>query len=370
MGFLNVLLSLRARPVTRPIKWALSVFFWSKFYRQFHTALNSEHPRIFYFLVPPDRLKNLGDHAQRVVILAWMRDHFPGTQVIPLDKDQSTLLLKRLKRYVRKDDVIALHSGGNMGDNGLWSERARRAVVSAFPSNRIVSLPQTISFSDSPRGRAELEESKRIYEAHRDLVIYARDRASLEFGSRNFKGTEMRCAPDFVLRWDAGERGVQRTGKILACLRNDEESILSARDRQHVLNRTFDREVVWYDTTLPDDYSVQSWETELEAVLDYFAQFDLLVTDRFHGLIFGVLTRTPVVVLGTTNHKLTSAVDWFDSVGFVELAESLDQVVEVAQRVEQADRNEIPDWDGLYFDGIVADLSAALRTDSVEAVTS
>lgn len=357
------ILASKDRPLTRPFKRILAALRWEKFLDKNRDAFNFSGKRIFYFLTPPDRLNNLGDHAQLLAVDAWLEHHFSDHPVVVVDKDETNLFVRRLTSLVRDSDAIILHSGGNMGDNGLWTERARRLVVGSFPRNSIISLPQTISFSDTQIGDSERAVSSAIYGAHAKLFIYARDPESLRLGERYFGSAVVGCAPDFVLRFEhlAEQKAIQSAGKVLACLRQDEESILADSDRNTILSGISGRTVVGYDTTLPKGHSVNSWVEEVNAALSHFAQFDSVVTDRFHGAIFAIVTGRPVVILQTVNHKLTSAMHWFRGLSRVAFASSLEEIPEVLARVEGAANNELPDWDGLYFDAIAERIRTALN---------
>ena len=110
-----------------------------------HINLRSKN-KIIYALTPPPYLKNVGDHAQVIAIRAWLDKHFPELPVIEIDKDQGNYFLPALRWLVQLDDIFFLHSGGNLGDRGKWSETMRRQMISEFPSNQIISLPiQTLA---------------------------------------------------------------------------------------------------------------------------------------------------------------------------------------------------------------------------------
>lgn len=260
------------------------------------------------------------------------------------------LILDKIQPFVREGDFLLLHSGGNLGDNGMWSERARRKVIETFRSHRMLSLPQTIWFSDTYNGRREKAMTKFFVEENKDLTLYARDRRSWEFAAAEFPKLRLGCAPDFVLRYlsDAAG-GATGNGRILACLRLDEESALSKEDHQGLLNTIFSAPTDHFDTTLPMDQPVADWQQAVDETLAMFAQYDAVVTDRFHGLIFAVLKRRPVVVLGTHNHKLSSAMEWFEQVEFVQYANRIEEVAAKMETAMGATNWSVPDWNELYF---------------------
>lgn len=345
------ILSSKESPLTRPFKRAYAEVAWIRFKRINGDALNQAHgPRVFYFIVPPSRLKNLGDHAQRLAIHQWLGEQVPEAPIIDVSKDEVMLILDKIQPNVREEDFLLLHSGGNLGDNGMWSERARRKVIEAFRMHRMLSLPQTIWFSDTFNGRREKAMTKFFVEENKDLTLYARDRKSWEFAALEFPRLRLGCAPDFVLHYRCDvEGGSTGNGRILACLRLDEESVLSKEDHQVLLSTVFSAPTDHFDTTLPMDQPVADWQQAVDETLAKFAQYDAVVTDRFHGLIFAVLMRRPVVVLGTHNHKLSSAMEWFEQVEFVQYANRIEEVAAKMETAMGATNWSVPDWNELYF---------------------
>ena len=107
-----------------------------------------------------------------------------------------------------------------------------------------------------------------------------------------------------------------------------------------------------FDTTLPEQIALSRRKSLLEETLEMFSGYDTVVTDRFHGLIFAILTRRPVVALPTVDHKLTSAFNWFGEVPFARLAPTLDEVGGALEAVRGLEPGALPDWDRLHFDAI------------------
>ena len=176
-----------------PLRITLNILFILK-----HRHLKNT-PKILYAITPPPRLKNIGDHAQAVAIKRWLKKHYPGIPVLEMDKDRSRYYLPALRWLFNPEDRLFLHSGGNLGDRGLWSENIRRLIIKTFPNNKIVSLPQTIYFSDTPRGKKERLISQRIYNSHSNLTIIGRDKESGKLAQELFPEALTFSMPDFVL---------------------------------------------------------------------------------------------------------------------------------------------------------------------------
>jgi pyruvyl transferase EpsI len=310
-----------------------------------------QQPRIVYALTPPPWLNNIGDHAQAIAIRRWFDEHFPQMPVIEIDKDQTVEVLPALKQFLRPSDIIFLHSGGNLGDRGKWTEPLRRLLISSFPHNKIISLPQTISFRDTPEGREQREISRSIYGAHRDLTVIARDPESGEIARELFPRANTFAMPDFVLSLPPRRGGnASQPPRCLLCLRNDSESILTETDRRLVGSRLGSFVSTYFDTTLEGPIMTNEREAVLRQTLDRFIGSDIIVTDRYHGLIFAVLCGKPTVVLPTIDHKLRSAAAWFEDVKFVRFAASVEETPFYAEQlVASAQDRQVPDWNKLYF---------------------
>ena len=329
-----------------PIRLPINAIFFLR-----HRALYKQ-PKIIYGITPPPRLKNIGDHAQSVAIHTWIKKHYPGMPVLEVDKDQARYYLPALRFLIQPRDIIYLHSGGNLGDRGLWSENIRRLMIATFAKNKIVSLPQTIFFSDTERGRTERERSIKLYARHPDLTVIGRDLESGELASELFPKARTFAMPDFVLSLAPfAKKKKADPPKLLLCLRNDDESILSEAQKRE-LHDVLKWETDTFDTTLDNPISVERRADILTETLEYFHSFDAVITDRFHGLIFSVITKKPCLVLRTVDHKLTSALYWFGEVPFVFPVESYEKVAEMVETALACDTLDAPDWNEKYFDRI------------------
>lgn len=318
-----------------------------------HRHLKNQR-KIIYALTPPPYLPNVGDQAQAIAIHRWLNKHFSSLPVIELHKDECQHFLPALKWLVQSDDIFFLHSGGNLGDRGIWSETRRRLLITSFPKNQIVSLPQTIYFSDTPVGKTERENSRQIYATHQKLTVIGRDPRSGELARELFPKAQTFCMPDFVLSMAVRKSQTRNDPpKVLLCLRLDDESALSEAQRQEIGER-LPYPHSYYDTTLDRPIAAGEREKVLEETLNLFLACDAVVTDRYHGVIFAVLCQKPCVVLPTVDHKLTSAMEWFHDVPFVTLAENIESIPALVDRCISVENREEPDWNANYFDKLPA----------------
>ena len=314
--------------------------------------------KIIYAITPPPSLSNMGDHAQVVAIKKWFEEYFEDYKVLEFDKNETYIY--SIKKIINKNDLIFLHSGGNLGDRGIWSENARRLFITNFPDNKIISLQQTIFFSNTEAGKKELEVSKKIYNDHEDLTVIARDYHSFKLAQKYFPKCKTMVYPDFVLYLDTyfnREPEVQREN-ILLCLRNDTESIINDEIRHEIKEyiRDFGEYCTEFDTTFDYNILKENIEKELKTTLQLFRRHELIITDRFHGVIFSVLTKTPCIALGTVDHKLTDSIKWFKNLNYVYYIDNLKNLPNAIEIAINADNFNNDDWNGLYFDHLKSDI--------------
>jgi pyruvyl transferase EpsI len=292
-------------------------------------------------------LSNIGDHAQVIAIRQWLSKHFPEIPILEINKEEVLSAKSVLRKNIKIDDIIFLHSGGNLGDRGVLSEVGRRWMIDTFTANRIISLPQTVFFSDTERGIEEKELSSRIYNHHPNLTIIGRDPISAEIAGGLFENATILCIPDFVLSLDVPQSR-DPEGPILLCFRRDIESVISEDDLLEI-TRSLDRPVNHFDTTF--NYPIHQGDQArlLNETLEYFSMHSAVVTDRFHGLIFSVILGLPVVALRTVDHKIVSGMSWFEGLPFVKIAGSIREVPQKIDECREIEDFEQPDWSALYF---------------------
>lgn len=323
--------------------------------------------KILYAITPPPRWKDVGDHAQVVAIRAWMNKHFAHLPVLEVDKDQARYFLPALRWLVRPGDMLFLHSGGNLGDRGKWSEGVRRLLIQAFPGNGIVQLPQTIYFSDTRDGRREQARSRCLYAAHPDLTIIARDPLSADLAAELFPGARRFCTPDFALSMPPlPPRPRRDPPRVLLCLRQDNESVLTRAEHAEIARR-LPYPSTFFDTVAPAPIPLGQQEEVVARTLAVFSAADVVVTDRYHGLMFAVLCRKPCVALRSADHKIVSGMHWFRDVPSMALAQDIEAIPRLVDQVLAASQGELPDWNAAHFDRIPAFLGLDHSTEPARA---
>jgi len=117
-----------------------------------------------------------------------------------------------------RDGLVLLQGGGNFGDRWAEHQRFRERVLSDFPENPILLLPQSAWFA-SP---ASLARAREVFDAHPRLTLLLRDRESLAFARSNFRAPSELC-PDMAFAL-AAPAPTPASGPVLWLARGDGES--------------------------------------------------------------------------------------------------------------------------------------------------
>lgn len=298
--------------------------------------ISVEGKRIFYFGVPEH--SNLGDLAQCYCIRRFLKKYFSDYIVVEVYSrnylDNSFGLRDYLKHNIRQEDVIFFQSGYCTQDLGGREDFMHQAVIQDFPDNQLVMLPQTVYFQSAERK----ELASKIYNAHKNLFFMARDRVSYETAKEMFPHLIVECYPDIVTtligqyEFDFGRNG------ILFCIRNDSEKYYSDSEIGGLIKRLSAIEKCdRLDTTIRvEPYVIRNnLQKFIEDYFKKFARYKVIITDRYHGTIFSLISNTPVIVIRTKDHKVKTGVDWFKGIfdNQVFYAETLDSAWRIANKI-------------------------------------
>lgn len=327
-----------------------------------------------YLLCEPKHA-NLGDQAQFVCIMRWLAENYPEYKVISVgdmfkafDYDIKSriksffLVLKFfwLKLTVRSSDLFVGHSGYFFVDHHTgWMTFA--FFMRYFPNNKMVILPQTVNFY-SPVAK---QMASRAFGSKKNLTLLCRDEVSYNNAKLLFGDTKLILYPDIVtsligtMKFD-----VQREG-VLLCARNDVEAFYSKQELTQFIARFNCARKEVTDTTIgvPREEMLKNREKLILDAIKYFASFKVVVTDRYHGTIFSAIASTPVVVINSADHKLSSGVKWFPKEVFgdyVQFAKDLDEAYKKASEMLVAEGlkyNNPPYFKEAFWDKLAAELS-------------
>lgn len=276
---------------------------------------------------------NLGDHAIVLGELHILNKYFPEHKVIEIPSDYLTGELGELlwglglEKHIRRDDIIFYHGGGNLGNLWIHEENLRRAMIEKFHENKFVIFPQSIHFTADDAGARELILSQKIYNAHSDLHLMIRDENSFDFANEFFPQVNKYLLPDSVtaLHGILDDVNDERSG-VLFVLRSDKEKVRNDENIQFLQSYLAEKNIPFTvtDTVIKGKVTADIREQKVREVLLKFRRSKLVITDRFHGVIFSFITRTPVIAFKSFDTKISSGIKWFENFPSVFYAQTQD----------------------------------------------
>ena len=274
---------------------------------------------------------NLGDQAITIGEFYLLKKFFPEHEIIEIPNKYFVDVFKDLffaldfKRYINEEDIIFLQGGGNLGNIWLWEENIRKLIISKFPNNKIVIFPQSIYFTDDREGYLAIQDSIRIYNAHTNLHLICRDEASFGIAQNIFPNVHKYLTPDSVMALQGilDNEKSSRDG-VLFILRKDKEKVRNDEIIDILQKYLGDININYgiTDTFIEGQIFKEQRNEKILEKLRQIRSSKLIITDRFHGVIFSVVTKTPVLAFKSYDTKISSGIQWFKNLPTVFYAEN------------------------------------------------
>lgn len=287
---------------------------------------------------------NVGD----LLIYAGTEQFFRDYQInITLRRSLQAFDIREAKKHIHPNTTILCHGGGNFGDLYPLIQKMREEIVTEFPHNRVILLPQTAHFSC----RREMEKSAVVFSRHQDLHLFARDSKTFElFGGRFSDNVYL--SPDMAHQLYGSLPNKPRRAhphRTLYFLRKDiEKSHIEAEIQATLPN--LDNVKDWEDILLPSDLRFELWCSRFSKLAnrfnlafvkniinrlwyrhalnviarcqDIFLSYDEVITSRLHGHIFSCLLGLPNQVCDNSYGKNTGYFNqWTKNIEYTQLYE-------------------------------------------------
>ena len=207
-----------------------------------------------------------------------------------------------------------------MGNTYLSFEKKRRDIVKTFPDNKIISFPQSVSFEDTELGKQEFKNSIEIYKNHQNLTIFFREENSFNIMKEHL--TNIFLTPDTVMYLANKIENIpyKKRDKIIICFRDDREKVTPnniTKECIEFLSENKYNDIELLDTHL-GEVKVKPNEKEdiFKTIINKFSLGKVIITDRLHGVIFALITKTPCIALENSNKT------WLKNIPYIEFLEN------------------------------------------------
>lgn len=248
-----------------------------------------------------------------------------------------------LKRHIHPNDLITIPGGGNIGDVYVEAEEIRQVIINEFPNNQVIIFPSTVYFRDVSKEGELYRRSCKIYNEHKNVKLYVREKYSYEFVKKNYPNCNVELLPDIVLGYDFHEK-YARNNEILLCFRNDAEKMLTetqVKDIYKICKTQCDK-VTFTDTFVPNVYAKHDTLRRkiVTEKLNEFSKARLIITDRLHGMILAYISKTPCIVLSNNNYKIRGVYSWIEKLQWIKYVENSNEIEAAIKKVEKHSLNK------------------------------
>lgn len=295
--------------------------------------------RVFYLGITEQ--PNLGDMGQHYCIKKWIKENYSDSELVMFESSVITdvrftnAFIQGFRRVLKDNDVIVFQSGYCTQDLGGDHTLMHKLICENFPNARILMMPQTVYFKDEHNRK----ECARNHNVAVNMLFLARDKNSYEQAKQMFPDIRVEVYPDIVTTLIGTLTFNHKRDGICLCTRNDGEKLYSYEEIDS-LKDTFAKEgipIINKDTQGRASYKTirENLQKFIEEEIESYSHFKVTITDRYHGTIFSLCAGTPVIILKTTDHKVTTGADWFKGVydDYVYVAEDLEDAYKIAHTV-------------------------------------
>lgn len=312
--------------------------------------------RVFYLGITEQ--PNLGDMAQHFCISKWLDENFPDRAILKYESSVITFeksnFISVMKQYFKDDDYIVFQSGYCTQDLGGDHPLLHQLIIEAFPNAKILMMPQTIFFKEEKNRKKCADNHNKAA----NMLFLARDKDSYEMAKEMFQTPRVALFPDIVTTLIGEKQFTNYRSGVCVCARNDGEKFYTDAEIAQLVNKlSADTRVIEKDTQglvhyeqIRSNLSYYIWN-EIES----YSHFKVTITDRYHGTIFSLCAGTPVIIIKTTDHKVTTGADWFKGVydDYVYVAKDLNDAYQQAKKIMNSskyDNHLSPYFRSHYYD--------------------
>ena len=293
--------------------------------------------RIFYFGIAAH--VNLGDLGQHYCILKWIQENYPDYSLVQFEANAVVYekygFINNLKTIYRPSDIIVFQSGYTTQDLGGLHNLMHEKVVSSLPDARILMFPQTIYFQK----KENQEHTAKILNTANRMLFLARDYISYETAKEMMPNVTVKAFPDIVTTLIGTMSFNNSRDGVCLCTRNDGEKYYSKEEIDALELRLHNDGVRVSQKDTQSKATIREIRADLkgyiEREIESYSHFKVTITDRYHGTIFSLCAGTPVIIIKTTDHKVTTGADWFKGIydGYVFVVSDLKEAYDKAHMI-------------------------------------
>lgn len=251
---------------------------------------------------------NLGDHLITLAQYKFLEDIGYDNKIVEIPTEMFQVYKKRLAK-LNNVKMVLINGGGWLGN--LWpiEEKIFQEIVKIFCERKIVVFPQTIYFDWNIKPcDTFIESANTIFKCCKNLTLCVREWNSYIFAKKYYYGIKIMLVPDIAMYYKyfyPEKKGIRRN--VGVCLRNDRETVRNNILIERITDIFKNQGYSFQPLDTMNSFRIPTYMREqiVRKRLDLFSQYDYIITDRLHGMIFAFITNTPCVVLDNKTQKVS-----------------------------------------------------------------
>ena len=289
---------------------------------------------------------NMGDHLITEATRKLISDYYPDYDIVEVTANHYTREKVLLKQVIKAEDIIVIVGGGYLGSlwlgNGEWNVRS---IVDIFQKQKIVIFPQTMYYENSKMGEEELDKTMRVYANHKNLTICLRDKRSYEF-AKMIVPSYVTCeyCPETALYLEFDNISKTTRNGCALCLRTDKEKTVSDDEERRIKEVVSGMEfrLGEIDMLSKEVFPIEQRASRVEEKAKEIANYELVITDRLHCMVFCAITHTPCIAINNVTGKVAGVYKWIEQLPYIKMVSDTADLQQLIAQVTSADRELVP----------------------------
>lgn len=252
-------------------------------------------------------------------------------------------------KKLSSDVVILLQGGGNFGDLYRLHSEFRKKIITLYPNNKIIILPQSVFYQTDRFVAADAK----FYSSHKNLFICAREWYSYNFLKKNFQNNCL-LVPDMAFFINVTKYRISdNENRVLYLKRKDKEFVADKGNSQVPKNAethdwpTYEQsfkqaekvEKVCYKIAkmatllgVSAKYKVRidDWKRNyfyrkfyLQIGINFLSPYTVIYTTRLHVMILGLLLGKEIFLINNSSGKVINYyTTWLEGVDNVNIIDN------------------------------------------------
>jgi len=281
-----------------------------------------------YILFGMPTYGNIGDHAIAVATEKFFLDN--GKVIFEIDSNDSKneKLVSLISKFISKKAKVCIIGGGFVGSLWELGQKMIQNVVQSFSQNQVILFPQTLFYDNNDYGEKIKKNDTELFNNHSNLFLFWREQKSYEVAQEIFYNNKNYLCPDMALYLDGVENITEKNNKVLLCLRSDKEKTLRKQVIDELI-KVINQEVEYTDTVIDEEIKRKDSSKMVLEKINQFGKYNLVITDRLHGMVMCALAQTPCIAIDNASHKVKGVYEkWLNKLDYILFIDSENDLID------------------------------------------